>query len=185
MTTRQAPGTPRAVIAGFDRSADLQAAVHDLTGFGFRRDDLSLLTRVGTVDSKLRRSYRKLGLLSHVAPLPRAAYVSADVMRRADGGAIGVLVHTGVGTGREAVVASGFLASAILGAAAKAPFAGRSASTLARAFGDDDSRTFQEWIDHGDLLLWVRGWHAADTDRAIAILRSHRAMHLRVLPEED
>lgn len=171
--------TIREAVGVFKTADALQEAIDELMSSGFDRAELSLLAAEHTVEEKLRHKYRKVAELEDDVTVPRASYVSTELIGEAEGALIGGLVYVGAAAG--AILASGgTVAAAIAAAALGGGTYGLIGAGLAKLVGDHHARYLQEQLDHGGLLLWVRTWDAADEKRAVEILAKHSGQDVHV-----
>lgn len=186
MTMENNADRAREVVGIFHTPEDLEAAIDQLLSSGFDRAEISLLAAEQVVQDKLSHRYVKATALADDQTVPRTAYVSTGAIGDAEGALIGGLFYVGATLTLGAVVASGGAFAAALAAAAIAGgTGGLIGSHLARRVGHHHAQYFQEQMEHGGLLLWVRARNPADEAMAIMILKNHAGdnIHVHGLPE--
>lgn len=158
---------------------DLQEAVRDLEGTAFPRQDISVMGS----RSELMEFFGSKTVDPHAAmenpdtprqslPRPEEKTIGASAM-------VGVPAYVGAMAAALSVGAVAF--PAIIGAAVIGGLGGGSlGGILTKLMGDRDTRHFEEQIDRGGLLLWVRTPDRAREDAAVAIMRKHRALEVHV-----
>jgi len=169
-------------VVGIFHTADaLQAAIDELLSSGFDRAQLSLIAGEHAVEKKLGHAYRRATFMADDLTIPRTAYVSTEAIGDAQGGLIGGLVYVGGVVAAGAVVVSGgTLAAAFAAAAIAGGVGGTIGAVLAKWVGLHHGLYFQQQLQQGGLLLWVRIWEGADEARAVAILRQHAGSNVHV-----
>ena len=176
------------VVAVFHTAESLESAVDELLSSGFDRAGISLLASERAVEAKLGHRYRRTSELIDMDGVPRTAFVSSAAIGDAEGGLIGGLAYVGatVAAGM-AVVAGGALAVTIAAAVVAGGAGGLVGAALANWVGQHHAAFFEEQLDHGGLLLWVRSRSPAQEERAAAILDKHCAekVHVHALSAGD
>ena len=168
--------TVREVVGVLEDQETLFDTIDGLLSSGFDRAELSMLAGQTTVEEKLGRVFQKVSELEDDPAVPRIAYVSNESIGEAEGGLIGSLLYIGATAATGSVVASGGPISAAIGAAVLAGGSGLMLGTVLAAILDKHHGDyFQQQIDKGGLLLWVRVWDDADERRATDILKRHSA----------
>jgi hypothetical protein len=177
--------TIREAVGIFHRKEDFQRAIDELLSSGFDHAQLSLLAGEEAVQEKLGHRYAKVSELEDDPKVPRAAYVSTEVVGGAEGALIGGLMYVGATAASVAIVASGgTIAAAICATALAGGTGGAIGSILAMLVGHHHAHHLEEQLDRGGLLLWVRPWDAEAEKRAVEILTKHSATdcHVHALP---
>jgi outer membrane lipoprotein SlyB len=176
----------REAVGVFHQVKDLQAAIDDLLSSGFDRAELSLLASEHAVEAKLGGiSFRNRDLEDDVS-IPRGVYVSPEAVSAAEGGLVGGLAYVGgVATAGIVALAGGPLSAIILAAVLAGAAGGLLGTGLAEVVGHRRAAYFQEQLDRGGLLLWVRTWDKAHEQRAVEILARHAGgdVHVHSVPE--
>jgi outer membrane lipoprotein SlyB len=171
----------REAVGVFHKVDDLQAAIEELLSSGFDRAELSLLASDHAVEAKLgRTSFREAELEDNPA-IPRAVYVSPAAMGAAEGGLVGALAYVGgVATAGLIALAGGPITAIVLGAVLAGGAGGLLGTGLAELVGHRRASYFQEQLDRGGLLLWVRAWDAHREQKAVEILGRHSGSDVHV-----
>ena len=145
-----------------------------------------ILLLLDAVERKLGHLYRRAEELEDEPDAPRTAFVSNESIGDAEGGLVGALTYVGAVAMAGAVVASGGSAAAAIAGAALTGGAGALiGGVLAKLVGEQQAETYQEHLDHGGLLLWVRTRDGSHEGKALDILARHsgRDVHLHALPQ--
>jgi hypothetical protein len=188
MAIEQEQGSVREAVGVFDTVEALQGAIDELLSSGFDRADLSLLAAVHAVEEKLGGETFRGGELEDNPAAPRTVYVSPDAIGTAEGGLIsGLMYLSGVGAAGVIALSGGPLAAIVVGAAVAGGAGGLVGASLAELVGHRRARYFQEQLDRGGLLLWVRTWTATQERRATEVLRRHSGtdVHVHGLPSPN
>lgn len=173
-------------VAVFHDVSSFQAAIDDLLLAGFDHGDINVLGHKDTIDSKLGREYRSTAEFEDNPEAPRIGFVPVETIGDAEGAVIGAGVYVPAIAGSFAVVASG---GTMLGAIVAAVLAGGAGgligAAVARRIGSKHAKHLDQHLSRGGLLLWVRTRDAECEQKALDILRRHRAhdVHLHSLPE--
>jgi hypothetical protein len=158
--------TIREVVAVFDDTEALDAAVYDLETRGFDRAAFSLLASEGAVAQKLGHRYQQVREVEDNPRVPRETFFSlasrleAKYLPAPALASIGALALAGVGT-LPTLVAVGTGAS--IGAA------------LGWLFHEHHAKAVQEQLARGGLLFWVNVRNAGEEKTALETLRTHSA----------
>lgn len=166
-----APGLTREAVGLFMSVDDLQAAVRDLEGTAFPRQDISVM---GSRDELLEVFGEKTVDPHRVmerAETPRQSLPRPE--EKTIGGAAMVGIPAYVGAMGAALTAGAVAFPALVGAAIIGGLGGSTlGAILVKIMGDRDTRHFEEQIERGGLLLWVR---TPDHDREeIAMQLMHK-----------
>jgi len=175
----------REAVGVFDTVDALQAAIDELLSSGFDRADLSLLASLHAVEEKLGDTWFHRVELEDNPAAPRGDYVSPDAIGTAEGGLISGLTYLGaVATAGVIALAGGPLTAIVVGAAVAGGAGGLVGARLAASVGHHRARYFQQQLDRGGLLLWVRTSSPAREVRATDILARHsgRDVHVHGVP---
>jgi len=171
----------REVVAVFHDAERLESAIDELQSSGFDRAEISLLASERTIEQKLGHRYERTSELMDADDVPRSAFVSSAAIGDAKGGLIGGLAYVGATLAAGAVVvAGGALTATIAAALAAGGTGGLIGLVLANWVGGRHAAYFDEQMEHGGLLLWVRAWSAQDEQRASAVLGKHCAGQVHV-----
>jgi hypothetical protein len=169
----------REAVAVFDAAADLQAAIDELLSSGFNRAELSLLASAEAIDAKIGRVSR--AELEDNAQVPRGVYVSPDAIGIAEGSLVSGLVYLGgVATAGIVALAGGPLTAVIIGAALAGGAGGLVGAGFAELLGHHRAAYFDEQLERGGLLLWVRTEDRERELRAVEILSRHSGKDVHV-----
>lgn len=181
MTAAAAQQRVREAVGVFDTVDTLQGAIDELLSSGFDRAELSLLASECAVEMTLGSvAFRRVELEDNPAT-PRGVYVSPDAIGTAEGGLIGGLAYLGaVATAGVIALAGGPLTAIIVGSLLAGGAGGILGTGLAELVGRRRASYFQEQLDRGGLLLWVRTWDVHRENRAVEILRQHSGADVHV-----
>jgi hypothetical protein len=180
MEVRAEPGV-REAVGVFHKVDDLQVAIEALLSSGFDRAELSLLASDHAVAAKLGNVSFREAELEDDPTVPRAVYVSPAAMGAAEGGLVGALAYVGgVATAAVIALAGGPITVIVLGAVLAGGAGGLVGTGLAKWVGHRRATYFQDQIDRGGLLLWVRTWDAHREQKAVEILSHHSASDVHV-----
>lgn len=181
MATDRSPDALREVVAVFHTAESLESAIDELQSSGFDRAEISLLASEQAVEAKLGHRYQRTSELMDAEGVPRSAFVSSAAIGDAEGGLIGGLAYVGATVAAGAVVvAGGALAATIAAALVAGGAGGLIGAVLAKWVGGRHAEYFDEQLERGGLLLWVRAWSPEDEQKAAAILGKHCADKVHV-----
>jgi hypothetical protein len=159
----------REAVAVFQKVGDLEAAIDELLSSGFDRAELSLLGSKHAVEVKLgSEAFRTIELEDNPSA-PRGSYVSPAAMGAAEGGLVGAFAYLGALVGLIAL-AGGPLTLVVVGTVLAGGGAGLIGTGFAELVGHRRAAYFQDQLDRGGLLLWVRARDTLHEKRAIEIL---------------
>jgi outer membrane lipoprotein SlyB len=174
-------GGVREAVAVFHKVDDLQAAIDELLSSGFDRAELSLLASDRAVAAKLGNVTFREAELEDDPTVPRGVYVSPAAMGAAEGGLVGALAYVGgMASAGLIALAGGPIAAIVLGAVLAGGAGGLLGTGLAELVGHRRATYFQEQLDRGGLLLWVRTWDTPREQKAVEILGHHSASDVHV-----
>ncbi|MGG5822647.1 hypothetical protein [Falsiroseomonas sp. HW251] len=150
----------RTIARLFDDSSTAQAAVNELEGAGFARDDISYVAGQGTSANDTTRTTTTRGDTG----ADTGAGTGATLGTVLGGGAgllagLGALAIPGIGP----IVAAGWLVATLTGAGVGAAAGGLLGGLAGAGFGEEDAATYSEGIRRGGHLVVVR---VADDTRA-------------------
>ncbi|MGM0585876.1 MAG: hypothetical protein ACQEUZ_14625 [Pseudomonadota bacterium] len=168
-------------VAVFDDAQNLQDAIYDLNIAGFNRHDISLLAREEVLEKKLGRTYWKARELEDNPDAPRASFVSEEWIGELEGYVGGGFFFIGSYIALAAIASPvAALGASIAAVALGGGAAGALGTLLARRIGKHHRDYYQNQVDHGGILLWVRV--RDDERRRIAeeILKGHGAKDVHV-----
>ncbi|MEX1147209.1 MAG: hypothetical protein WEB93_02400 [Sphingomonadales bacterium] len=163
--------TIREAVGVFQTADALENAIDELEQSGFDHAEMSLLASEASVDAKLGHRYDRVRQIEDDPEVPRRAYIARESVGDAEGGLIGGLFYVGAVAAAGAIVASGGTLVAVIGGTLLAGGAGGAVgAVLARVVGRHHASYFQQQLDRGGILLWVRTRDAAHEVRALEIL---------------
>ena len=175
----------REAVAIFHSVDALQGAIQALLSSGFDRAELSVLASESAVEAKLGTEAFTRTDLEDDPFAPRGVYVSSAAIDAAEGGLVGALAYMGgVAAAGVVALAGGPLTMVVLGAVLAGGAGGLLGTGLAELVGHRRATYFQEQLDRGGLLLWVRTWDRTREQRAVDILSRHSGgdVHVHGLP---
>jgi hypothetical protein len=148
----------RDVVAAFDSSDSLGAAVFALETHGFDRAAFSVLASEEALQHKLGHRYQHVKEVEDDPQVPRDTFFSrisrleAEFLPTPGLASVGFLMLAGVGSGLAAVIAAG--GGALIGVA------------LGRLIHQQHATRVKEQLAQGGLLLWVNVRDAAEEAKA-------------------
>jgi len=157
--------TIREVVAVFDDTKSLDAAVYALQARGLDRAAFSLLASEAAVAEKVGHRYRQVKDVEDDPDVPRSTFFSrvsrleTDYLPAPILASVGALVLFGVGTFLPVLVAAG--TGGLIGVA------------LSRVLHEQHAARVQEQLTHGGLLLWVNVRNTTEEETAMEVLRGH------------
>jgi hypothetical protein len=161
------PQKIREVVALFDDTTALDAAVYALETHGFDRAAFSLLASEEAVAQKLGHRYQQVKEVEDDSRIPRDTFFSrvsrieAEYLPAPALASVGFLALVGIGTGLPAIIAAS--GGALIGA------------VIGRVIHQQHATRVQEQLARGGLLLWVNVRNAREEIMALEILRTHSA----------
>ena len=167
---------------------DLQAAIDELLSSGFDRAELSILGSQNAVEAKLGNAQFRRIELGDNPSTRRGLYVSNESMEVGKGSLIGGLALLGgLATAAVMTAAGGPVLVVVLGVALAAGAGGLLGTSLSGLLGHQRAAHFQEQLDRGGLLLWVRTEDTAREHRAVEILTRHSGgdVHVHGILDHD
>lgn len=178
----------REAVGVFHKVDDLQAAIDELLSSGFNRAEISILGAQNAVEAKLGTPQISRAQLGDNASTPRGLYISNESMEVGKGSLIGGLALLG-GLASTVVLgaAGGPILVMVLGVALATGAGGLLGTRLSGLLGHQRAAHFQEQLDRGGLLLWVRTFDTVRENRAVEILTRHSGgdVHVHGIPDED
>jgi hypothetical protein len=178
----------REAVGVFQKLNDLQAAIDELLSSGFNRAEISILGSQDAVEAKLVTAQSSRDELGDNPSTPRALYVSKESMEVGKGSLIGGLALLGAYTSIAVLgAAGGPILVLVLGVTLATGAGGLLGTGLSALLGHQRTAHFQEQLDRGGLLLWVRTGDTARELRAVEILTRHSggAVHVHGVPNRD
>lgn len=169
----------RECVGLFLSAEDLQEAVRELESTAFPRQDISVM---GT-RAELMEVFGTKTIDPHMAmdnpDTPRAAPARPEEKTIGASAMVGVPAYVGA---MSAALSAGAVAfPAIVGAAVIGGLSGGAlGGILTKLFGDRDMRHYEEQIDRGGLLLWVRTPDRGREEVAVGIMRKWHALEVHV-----
>lgn len=171
----------REVVGVFNHAEDFQDTIDELLSAGFDRAQLSLLATASAIEQRLGHRYRRVSDFEDDLTVPRAAYVSTESTRDAEGGVIGGLLYVGTTAAAGAIVAlGGALAMAIAATTLGGGLGGLLGTILARSMSRHHSQYLPEQLDRGGLLLWISTGDGDAEICAAAILEKHSGRDVHI-----
>lgn len=165
----------REVVALFADAHGLEAAVQDLLTHGFDHSDLSVLAREKVVRERLGHRIDDSAAAADRDDLPRRAWVEPESRMEGRSALASVLGYFGAVTALGLTFATGGAAAAAIGAAVIGAGAGAGLGTgLGKLFDQRLAREFEQQVERGGILLWVRLTDAPACEaRAVEVLNRH------------
>jgi uncharacterized protein (TIGR02271 family) len=165
----------KTVIGLFDNRAEAHSVVQELLGEGFRRDDISVMSKkLEGQDKKVEVEYEEEDGHEQIQDMAKGAGTGAAI-----GGLAGLLLSLtslaipGIGP----VLAAGPLAAVIAGAGIGATAGGLISGLTRLGVPEDDASYYAEGVRRGGTLISVDA--SDDTaDRAVAIMKRHGAVEI-------
>jgi len=180
--------TLREAVARFDDPEKLEAAVSALQGNGFQRADISFMAHAGLLGEHVAGKYAEMDEAADDPQARRSVPAETTDVRQGRtlvtslAAVVAAFAAAGftVATGGAAAVAAGVGAAAGLSAGAAGAAIGRRAEASEQQF-------FDEQLERGGVIVWVRTRDAAAEARALDTLRRHGAAeaHLHSVPATD
>lgn len=173
-------GEVREVVALFDDSHALEAAVEDLLTHGVDHGDLSMLAGEKVVRHKLGHRLQDTVAGAADPDLPRRAWVEPESRMEGRGALASALGYFGAVTALGVTFATGGAAAVAIAAALIGAGAGAGVGAgLGKMFDQRLVRHFQQQLDLGGILLWVRvTGNPACERQVIEVLNRHGAHHV-------
>lgn len=177
--------TVHEAVGVFNDADSLQAALDDLQGNGFMRQELSILAGDKTVEEKLGHAYKRVEEAEDDPSAPRTIFVPNETIGEAEGSAVGLPLYVAATTATGIVAASGgTILSAIIAATAAGAAGAVIGVVLAGFIAKHHADFIQEQINHGGLILWVHLRSPDMEEKAKEILGRHSAydVHIHEIP---
>jgi hypothetical protein len=173
----------REVVALFDDAHALEAAVQDLLTHGVDHGDLSVLAGEKVVRQRLGHRLDDTVAGAAEMDLPRRAWVEPESRMEGRGALASALGYFGAVTALGLTFASGGAAAVAIAAAVIGAGAGAGVGAgLGKLFDQRLARHFQQQLEAGGILLWVRvTGNPACEEQAIALLNRHGAHHVHAV----
>ena len=168
-------------VGVFDTFEALQAAFYDLRMVGFSRYDISLLGDQKVLEEKLGKAYWRSSDLEDDPTAPRAAFVSEEAIGELQGAIAGGFFFLGSYIAMAALLSpASTLAASIAAVAIGGSPAAVIGTLLARRAGRHHKEYYQNQIEHGGILLWVRVKDDEKEKLAVKILKGHSGRDVHV-----
>lgn len=168
-------------VGVFDTFDDLQKAFYDLRMVGFSRYDISLLGDETAMKEKLGTTYWYAPELEDNPNAPRAAFVSEEAIGELEGMVAGGFFFLGSYIAMAAMLTPvSTLAASIAAIAIGGSPAAVLGTLLARRVGKHHKDYYQNQIEHGGILLWVRVKDDEKQKLAVDILKAHSGRDVHV-----
>lgn len=168
-------------VGVFDNSVDLQAAIYDLLMSGFRRDDLSMLGDLETLEKKLGSAFWHSKDLEDDPHAPRANFVSEEAIGEFEGAVAGGFFFLGSAIAMTAMLTpASTLAASIAAIAIGGTPSAIIGTIFARRIGKHHKDYYQRQIENGGILLWVRTQDEAKQELAKKILEGHSGKDVHI-----
>lgn len=173
----------REIVALFADAHGLEVAVQDLLTHGFDHGDLSILATEKAVRERLGHRIDDTVTASDDPATPRRAWIEPETRMEGRGALASVLGYFGAVTALGLTFATGGVAGVAVAAALVGAGAGAGLGVgLGRLFDQRLVREFQNQLDRGGILLWVRVNDDAEREtRAMDILDRHGGHHVHAL----
>lgn len=178
----------REAVGVFHKVNDLQAAIDELLSSGFDRAEISILGSQQAVEANLPAAQSSRAELGDNPSTPRGLYVSNESMEVGKGSLVGGLALLGGLAGTIFLTAAGGpILVVVLGVALATGAGGLLGTGLSGLLGHQRASHFQEQLDRGGLLLWIRTADIVREHRAVEILTRHSGgdVHVHGVPDED
>ena len=168
-------------VGVFDNFDDLQAAYYDLRIVGFSRFDISMLAGQEKLEENLGKSYWRASELEDDPKAPRASFVSEEAIGELQGAIAGGFMFLGSFIAAAALLTPASTIAASIAAVAIGGSPGAVlGALLARRLGQQHKEYYQNQIEHGGILLWVRVKDKDREARAIKVLKEHSGRDVHV-----
>jgi hypothetical protein len=176
----------REAVGVFHDEQSLQSAVDELLIAGFDRSQISLLAGHRAVAEMLGHDFERVQELEDEPAVPTRAFVGIDSRTEGKAALAGGLLYVGAVTAGGAIILSGgTIAVGIIAAALAGGAGGVIGAALGRYLDHRRSRSLNDQLAHGGILLWVRTTDPGHEATALEILQRNGAddVHLHALPE--
>lgn len=174
------PGMFKEAVGVFSNVHDLQEAIRTLEGSAFPRQDISVMGQKDDLDKLLGEEIvlNPYDAMSDPST-PRQAPSRPEEQTIGASALIGGSVY--VGAMAMALAAGAVAVPAIIGAAVLGGVGGGAiGAVLTKLLGDRYSRTIEEQIERGGLLLWVRTPDEHKEMLAKIVMRQHHARDVHI-----
>ena len=174
-----APGLTREAVGLFTSVEDLQAAVRDLEGTAFPRQDISVMGARDELQKVFGEKTVDPRIAMESAQTPRQSLPRPE--EKVIGGAALVGIPAYVGAMGAAMAAGAVAFPALVGAAVIGGLGGGTLGAfLVKMLGARDARHFEEQIERGGLLLWVRTPDVEREEIAMQIMHKNHGRKVHV-----
>lgn len=149
----------------------LESAVNQLELAGFDAAMISVLARDKKTMERLGQVYESVPELEDAPKAPQGSYITKGARGEGAAAIVGIPLYIGGVIGAFAVVASGGVLAAVIGATVAGGAAGAGlGALLARAIGQRYSGHISEQIAQGGIVLWVRVHNRDEEEKALDVL---------------
>lgn len=168
-------------VGVFDSFETLQKAFYDLRMVGFSRYDISLLGSQEALEEKLGKTYWQAPELEDDPHAPRAAFVSEEAIGELEGAITGGFFFLGSYIAMLAMLTPvSTLAASIAAIAIGGSPAAVIGALLARRVGKHHKDYYENQIQNGGILLWVRTSDKEKEELAVKIMKGHSGRDVHV-----
>lgn len=173
------PGLTREVVGLFMSVDDLQAAVRDLEGTAFPRQDISVMGSRADLQNIFGEKTVDPRVAMEDSQTPRQALPRPEEKTIGGAALVGIPAYVGA---MGAAIATGAVAfPALLGAAVIGGLGGGTlGAILLKMLGGRNARHFEEQIERGGLLLWVRTPDIEREDIAMQLMHKNNGRNIHV-----
>ncbi|TDE40781.1 hypothetical protein [Antarcticimicrobium sediminis] len=168
-------------VGVFDSFETLQQAIYDLMIAGFSRYDISLLGGKAEMEEKLGSSFWQAKDLEDNPKAPRAAFVSEEAMGELEGAIGGGFFFLGSYIAMLAMLNPlSTLAASIAAITIGGGPAAVLGTLLARRVKKNHLAYYQEQLENGGILVWVRVSDKEKERLAVKIMKEHSGKDVHV-----
>lgn len=168
-------------VGVFDSFEAQQAAFYDLRSVGFHHSDISLLGSQEALEEKLGKAYWQAPELADDPNAPRAHFVSEEGIGELEGAIAGGFFFVGSAIAMTALLTPASTLAASIAAVAIGGSPGAVIGTvLARRVGKHHKAYYENQIQHGGILMWVRTRDKEREELAVKILKGHSGHDVHV-----
>jgi hypothetical protein len=168
-------------VGVFDTFKAQQAAFYDLRSVGFHHSDISLLGSQEALQEKLGKAYWRASDLEDDPNAPRAHFVSEEAIGELEGAIAGGFFFVGSAIAMTALLTPASTLAASIAAVAIGGSPGAVIGTLlAQRVGKHHKDYYENQIQHGGILMWVRTRDKEHQDLAVKIMQAHSGRDVHV-----
>lgn len=169
----------REVVGLFCDPIQMEHGVQDVLTHGFEHGDLSILAGETTVREKLGHRLEDTKAFADDPETPRRGYIEPETRMEGRGALASVLGYVGAVTAMGMTFATGGVLALAVGAGLLGAGAGAGLGIgLGRVYDKRLADQFEEQVDKGGILVWVRCRRPGDEERAAEMLTRHGARHV-------